>query len=152
MIEVAAAMTAEQVIEYSANGHVPGRRGSGGVYACDGKEHWVAVDRASDAMSPDERATWCAERSPDAAVKELVNAGIPAAAMVPAFQTLDDPQLRARGFFQAIEHPLVGEHEYPGWPMQVSWIESGDWWPGPAPMVGQHTQHVLASLVGLTDP
>ena len=34
--------------------------------------------------------------------------------------TLDDPQLQARDFFEPVEHPLVGEQEYPGWPMRFS--------------------------------
>ena len=121
MIEVAAAMTAEQVAEYSAYGELLGSRGERGVYRCEGEgEQWVALDLASDPLSADERAAWCAERPPDQAAKELLDAGIPAATMVPAFMTLDDPQLRARGFFERVEHPLVGEQEYPGWPMRFS--------------------------------
>jgi crotonobetainyl-CoA:carnitine CoA-transferase CaiB-like acyl-CoA transferase len=152
MIEVAAAMMAEQVIDYSAHGRLVGRRGEGGVYRCEGEgEQWVAVDRARDPMSADERAAWCATRSSDAAAKELLAEGIPAAAMVPAFATLDDPQLRARGFFQAIDHPIVGEHEYPGWPMRFSPFSPLEWWPGPAPMLGQHTDEVLRTELGLDD-
>ncbi|MGH9012571.1 MAG: CoA transferase [Acidimicrobiia bacterium] len=151
MIEVAASMTAEQVIEFSVHGKVAPRRGEGGVYRCDGEgEQWVAVDRASDPMSAKERADWCVARSPEQAAKELLAEGIPAAAMVPAFATLDDPQLRARAFFQTIDHPVVGEHEYPGWPMRFSLPGPSGWWPGPAPTLGQHNDEVLREL-GVTD-
>jgi crotonobetainyl-CoA:carnitine CoA-transferase CaiB-like acyl-CoA transferase len=151
MIEVAASMTAEQVIEFSVHGKVAPRRGEGGVYRCDGEgEQWVAVDRASDPMSVKERAEWCGARSPEQAVKELLAEGIPAAAMVPAFATLDDPQLRARAFFQTIDHPVVGEHEYPGWPMRFSSPGPSGWWPGPAPTLGQHNDDVLREL-GVSD-
>jgi crotonobetainyl-CoA:carnitine CoA-transferase CaiB-like acyl-CoA transferase len=147
MIEVAASMTAEQVIEFSAHGRVAPRRGDGGVYRCEGEaEQWIAVDRASDPLSPAERAEWCAARSSEQAAKELLAEGIPAAAMVAAFATLDDPQLRARDFFQAIDHPIVGEHEYPGWPMRFSLPGPSGWWPGPAPTLGQHNEEVLRSL------
>jgi crotonobetainyl-CoA:carnitine CoA-transferase CaiB-like acyl-CoA transferase len=154
MIEVAASMTAEQVIDFSVHGHVGGRRGAGGVYRCETNgegEQWVAVDRARDPLPAEERAAWCAPRSPDAAVKELLAEGIPAAAMVPAFATLDDPHLRARGFFQAIDNPIVGEQEYPGWPVRFGSRESTDWWPGPAPTLGQHTEEVLRTELGVDD-
>ncbi len=152
MIEVAASMTAEQVIEFSAHGRLVGRRGEGGVYRCEGEgEQWVAIDRARDSMGVDERAEWCATRSADAAAKELLAEGIPAAAMVPAFATLDDPQLRARDFFQPIAHPIVGEQEYPGWPIRFSSPGPSGWWPGPAPMLGQHTDEVLRAELGIDD-
>ena len=153
MIEVAAAMTAEQVAEYTAYGELLGRRGEGGVYRCegereDGGEAWIAVHVGSDPLPEDERAAWCAERSPDQAVKELLAAGIPAAVMVPAFLALDDPQLRARGFFEPVEHPLVGEQEYPGWPMRFS-AGPDRYWRDPPPLLGQHTDAVLGGELGL---
>ena len=149
MIEVAAAMTAEQVAEYSAYGELLGRRGESGVYRCEGEgEQWVAVHRGSDDLPPEERAAWCAERPPDQAAKELLDAGIPAAPMVPAFRALDDPQLRARGFFEPVEHPLVGEQEYPGWPMRFSGGPDR-YWRDPAPLLGQHTDAVLAGELGV---
>ncbi len=153
MIEVAASMTAEQVIDVSAHDRLAERRGEGGVYRCEGEgEQWVAVDRSHDPMDADARARWCATRSAEAAAKELLAEGIPAAAMVPAFATLDDPQLRARGFFQPIEHPIVGEQQYPGVPMRFSpFSPAGGWWPGPAPMLGQHTDEVLRAELGIDD-
>ena len=64
-------------------------------------------------MSADERAAWCATRDAETAAAELLDSGIPAAAMVPGYATLDDPQLRARGFFEAIDHPHVGHARIP---------------------------------------
>jgi crotonobetainyl-CoA:carnitine CoA-transferase CaiB-like acyl-CoA transferase len=151
MIEVAAAMTAEQVAEYSAYGELLGRRGERGVYRCEGEgEQWVAVHLASDPLPTEERATWCAQRPPDQAAKELLDAGIPAAAMVPAFMVLDDPQLRARRYFEPVTHPLVGEHEYPGWPMRFSGGPDR-YWRDPAPLLGQHNDEVLRGELGVGD-
>jgi crotonobetainyl-CoA:carnitine CoA-transferase CaiB-like acyl-CoA transferase len=149
MIEVAAAMTAEQVAEYSAYGELLGRRGEGGVYRCEGEgEQWVAVHLGSDVLPPEERAAWCAERPAEQAAKELLEEGIPAAPMVPAFTALDDPQLRARGFFEPVEHPLVGEQEYPGWPMRFS-AGPDRYWREPAPLLGQHNEVVLGGELGV---
>jgi crotonobetainyl-CoA:carnitine CoA-transferase CaiB-like acyl-CoA transferase len=151
MIEVAAAMTAEQVAEYSAYGELLGRRGEQGVYRCEGEgEQWVAVHLGSDPLPPEERAAWCAQRPADQAAKELLDARIPAAVMVPAFMALDDPQLRARRYFEPVAHSLVGEHEYPGWPMRFS-AGPDRYWRAPAPLLGQHNDEVLRRELGVGD-
>jgi crotonobetainyl-CoA:carnitine CoA-transferase CaiB-like acyl-CoA transferase len=142
LVEVATTVTAEQVIRYSIDGTMVDRRGAGGVYQTLGDDDWVAVDRDRDPLAPDDRAAWCAARhAPDAAT-ELVTQGIPAAAMVPAWLTLDDPQMRARNFFEPVEHPIVGRHEYPTWPMRFS-AGPERFWSTPAPLLGQHTEAVL---------
>ncbi|MBK5287789.1 MAG: CoA transferase, partial [Acidimicrobiia bacterium] len=150
MMEVAAAVTAEQVIEYSARGVVGDRRGAHGVYRCEGGEEWVAVDEVSDPLAPDERAAWCATRSADVAAAELMALGVPAAGVVPAYAVLDDPQLQARGFFQTLDHPDVGTQDYPAWPMRMSAGPSVAW-RGPCPTLGQHTDEVLREI-GVTIP
>ncbi len=149
MMEVAASVTAEQVIDYSAHGVLHDRRGAHGVYACDGKDAWVAIDDTVDPMSASDRSEWCAGRSPAVAAAELLALGIPAAAVVPAYATLDDPQLRARGFFQPLDHPDVGPQEYPGWPMRISGGPDIAW-RGACPTLGQHTVDVLREI-GVTD-
>ena len=51
---------------------------------------------------------------------ELRTQGVPAAAVAPAFTALDDPQMQARRFFEAVEHVDVGVQQYPTWPMRMS--------------------------------
>ena len=150
LVEVATAVTAEQVIRYSIDGTLLGRRGVRGVYRCAGEDAWIALDDTRDEMSPAERSAWCTTRTPEEAAKELVARGIPAAAVVPGYATLDDPQLRARGFFEAIEHELVGLQHYPSWPVRMS-AGPSRYWSGPAPTLGQHTEGVLREELGLTD-
>jgi crotonobetainyl-CoA:carnitine CoA-transferase CaiB-like acyl-CoA transferase len=149
LVEVATAVTAEQVIRYSIDGTLLDRHGTPGVYRCEGDDAWIALAVDRDPLPPAERAAWCADRTPPAAVDELTASGIPAAAMVPAFMTLDDPQLRAREFFEPIEHAHVGTHEYPTWPMRFS-AGPKRYWRGPAPTLGQHTDEVLREL-GVTE-
>jgi len=150
LVEVATAVTAEQVIRYAIDGTLLGRRGERGVYECNSNEEWVAVDRARDPMSEEARASWCATRSPVDAAEQARAQGVPAAAMVPGYATLDDPQLRARGFFEPITQPLVGTHDFPTWPVRMS---AGPlrFWCGPAPTLGQHTSEVLQGELGLHD-
>ncbi len=90
-------------------------------------------------------AAWCAERDPEEAAATLLAAGVPAAPVRPGGWQDRDPQLRARGFFHEVDHPVAGRHAYPGWPMRASTV-SGPWYAEPAPMLGQHTREVLGPL------
>ncbi|MCU1429510.1 MAG: putative acyl-CoA transferase/carnitine dehydratase [Actinomycetia bacterium] len=150
LIEVAAAVTGEQVVRYAIDGVLLGRRGEGGVYRGTGDDEWVAVDRDRDPMSPDERARWCITRDAESAARELLAQGIPAAAMIPAYLTLDDAQMRARNFFETVEHPVVGVHDYPTWPTRFS-AGPERFWHSAAPTLGQHNDAVLRDELGLTD-
>jgi crotonobetainyl-CoA:carnitine CoA-transferase CaiB-like acyl-CoA transferase len=150
LVEVATAVTAEQVIRYAIDGTLLARRGAGGVYACDGDDAWVAVDREHDPMTGDERAAWCAVRTADGAARDALAQGIAAAAMVPGYATLDDPQMRARGFFEAVDNPMVGEQYYPTWPVRLS-AGPHRVWTAPAPTLGQHNAQVLRDELGLDD-
>jgi crotonobetainyl-CoA:carnitine CoA-transferase CaiB-like acyl-CoA transferase len=149
MIEVAVATTAEQVIRFSEYGELVGRRGEGGVYRCAGDDEWVALDLAADPEPRDARAHWCATLTKEDAAAQLRARGIAAWPVVPGHLTLDDPQLRARGFFEPLDHALVGRHDYPTFPMRLS-AGPHTWWRGPAPTLGQHTDEVLREL-GLSD-
>jgi crotonobetainyl-CoA:carnitine CoA-transferase CaiB-like acyl-CoA transferase len=150
LVEVATAVTADQVIRYAIDGTLLGRRGEGGVYRCEGDDAWVAVDRARDPMTASARADWCATRTPDDAARTLLAHGVPAAAMVPGHATLDDPQMQARGFFEPVANPLVGDQQYPTWPVRLSGGPHRIW-TGPAPTLGRHNIEVLRDELGLDD-
>ncbi len=70
--------------------------------------------------------------------------------MVPGYATLDDPQLRARGFFEPVTNPLVGTQHYPTWPVRLS---AGPQRSGAAPRrrSAQHTAEVLRGELGIDD-
>jgi crotonobetainyl-CoA:carnitine CoA-transferase CaiB-like acyl-CoA transferase len=76
--------------------------------------------------------------------------GVPAAAVSLAYMALDDPQMKARRFFETIEHVHVGSQDYPTWPMRFS-AGPTTWWTGPAPTLGQHTEAVLRDELGCSD-
>jgi crotonobetainyl-CoA:carnitine CoA-transferase CaiB-like acyl-CoA transferase len=149
LVEVATAVTADQVIRYSIDGTVTGRRGAGGVYQTTGDDEWVALDREQDPLDPSERAVWCATRGAEDAAAELRAQGIAAQAMIRGYETLADPQMQARGFFETIDNPLVGPHEYPTWPMRLS-AGPRRFWTGAAPTLGEHNDEVLREI-GVSD-
>ena len=174
-IEVAASVAAEPVIEYSMNGVVRQREGNRrrgylqGVYPTAVEDEWVAISVRDDtdwarllgAMSRtdlqrglahdafDEAvADWTRTLSAPELVDILTAQHIPAEQVLTADRMYDIAQLDARGYYQALEHPITGAHRYPGWPFRIT--------PGPVdhhrsapPTLGQHNEEVLRGL-GLT--
>jgi crotonobetainyl-CoA:carnitine CoA-transferase CaiB-like acyl-CoA transferase len=145
MLEVTAAVTAEQIIDNQVSGKVQARHGERGTYQCAGDDTWITVDDENDPLSARERAEWCALREPEVALAGLHDVGVAAAIVAPPWAPLDDPQLVAREFFTSINHRIVGEHRYPGFPMRMSRGQM-PWWSAPAPTLGEHTDEVLAML------
>ena len=56
---------------------------------------------------------------------------------------LDSPQMQARDHFQHVDHPVAGEHVSPGAPWQM---KGTPWQASRAPLLGEHTNEVLATL------
>jgi crotonobetainyl-CoA:carnitine CoA-transferase CaiB-like acyl-CoA transferase len=175
--EVTACVTAEPVIEFSMNGLVRPREGNRsrgylqGVYPTAADDAWVALCVRDDADwaqlveamgRPDLLDRTLAHDDFDTAVADWTRAQTAAhvvdalgARDIPGEQVLtpdrmyDLPQLDARGYYEAVEHPATGPHRYPGWPFRMT--------PGPSrhhrfapPTLGQHNEEILRGL-GLTD-
>ncbi len=85
---------------------------------------------------------WCASRTQNEALGAL---GVPCEPVVNAFDADKDEQMNARGFWEPLVHPLVGELRYPGWPMRLTPGPSR-WYRTPAPLLGQHNDEVLGAL------
>jgi crotonobetainyl-CoA:carnitine CoA-transferase CaiB-like acyl-CoA transferase len=94
-------------------------------------------------------ASWCASRSRDDLVTALRSAGVPAEPVVSGYDADRDPQMLARGFWESLDHPVVGVHRYPGWPMRLTSTPSR-WHRSHAPLLGQHNDEVLGKELGLT--
>jgi crotonobetainyl-CoA:carnitine CoA-transferase CaiB-like acyl-CoA transferase len=105
--------------------------------------------RAAHDVLDRELAAWCAARPRDAAVEQLAAAGVPAAPVVLPPEVVDNAQLRARGFFEAVEHPDTGPTEYAGLPFaRLRGVNR--WCRRPAPRLGQHNDEVLGGELGLS--
>ena len=54
-------------------------------------------------------------------------------------------QVKARGFFEEIDHPTAGRHKFPGGPAKF-----GGRWPAPrrAPLFGEHTAEIMTGELG----
>jgi crotonobetainyl-CoA:carnitine CoA-transferase CaiB-like acyl-CoA transferase len=187
-LELAAVLSAEQVMAWTRDGDFTGRSGNRsdeiapqGVYQCAGTTDWVALSVRDDdewnrlvdllgrpawAVDPALQTTggrlmhhdaldvglaaWAGSRKALDMVGELVSQGIPATRLMRAADMEDDPQLAARRFFQAIEHPISGVRNFPGWPVQWSWRDLGTHHVSVTPTLGQHNEVVLGHDLGLS--
>ncbi len=93
---------------------------------------------------------WLAPTSRDAAVEALVEAGVPAHAVINAHFVSPNPQLEHRGFFCTLEHPVTGPTRYPGIPMRFSAL-APPLHRSPPPTLGQHNAEILGGELGLSE-
>jgi formyl-CoA transferase/CoA:oxalate CoA-transferase len=71
-------------------------------------------------------------------------AGVPAGPIATVDQVIEDPQVQARGMVIEVEHPTVGTVRMLGCPLRFS---SGSRpAPLPPPLLGEHTDEILAAL------
>ncbi len=90
---------------------------------------------------------WAAQQD----AKELYRSGGAARAPIAFVHTIGDllesEQLRARGYFQEVDHPAVGRLTYPGPPFRMGGVE---WRAGRAPLLGEHNEAVFCDELGLS--
>ncbi|MCL4763135.1 MAG: CoA transferase, partial [Burkholderiales bacterium] len=137
-VESTLAACPDAVLEVAATGKEssPGsyfahRHGPTGIFRCAGDDRWCAVDVADAGAfarlaallggslpTPDEAAArlaaWTRDREPRAVVDALHAARIAAAIVADPIDLRDDPQLRARAFWQRLPHPVIGRALYHG--------------------------------------
>ena len=93
---------------------------------------------------------WTAQRTVADAVRALRANGVAASAVVAPPALLDDEHLLARGFWETVEHPVVGSYRCTGMPFTFAG-RPRRWARTPPPVYGQHTVEVLTDLLGLTE-
>ncbi|MCL2532743.1 MAG: CoA transferase [Nocardiaceae bacterium] len=93
-------------------------------------------------------AEFCALRDADDLEAALIARGVPTARVVDPSRILDNEQVRARGFAEKLDHPVLGTFEIPGLPVVFA-SRPGPAFTRPAPTLGQHNAEVLAALAGI---
>lgn len=100
-------------------------------------------DALDDAM-----AAWTKNMERHALMHQLQAAGICAAAVQTAEDLIDhDPQIRARGLYCTMDHPVVGEGLFEGIPIHFSRTHPQFW--RSAPLLGEDNAYVLKHIVGV---
>ncbi len=121
-----------------------------------GEPDWMENPRYRDrrAMSdqyPEEAesliAPWFMERTKAEILQACLEQRIPCVPVQTFDETLADPQLNARDYFQQLEHTEAGTCRYPGPPYRLSGAPAR--LVRPAPTLGQHNREVLGGELGL---
>ncbi len=103
------------------------------------REHHAEIDEAI--------AAWTRERGHYQAMHLLQARGVPAGAVLKGGETIVDPHLEARGFWDTVDHPEAGEYRQVTTPWRMS--KSRRIHAAPAPGLGEHNTFVLGDLLGL---
>ncbi len=92
---------------------------------------------------------WTLPQTPEAVMELLQSKGIPAGVVQSSKDVLEDEHLKARGYFEYLDHPETGVMAHDGAPFKLSKT------PGslrtPAPVLGQHNEQVCKEILGMTD-
>ena len=122
---------------------------------CQALELDELIDDSRFATNPDRRQNrdalnaLLAERFQTRSTAEwmarLEEAGVPAGPIQRVDEVLEDPQIQARNMRVTTEHPTIGPLEILGNPIKVADTEETFI---PPPLLGQHTEEVLAELLG----
>jgi benzylsuccinate CoA-transferase BbsF subunit len=92
---------------------------------------------------------WTTRLSKREAMDRLQAAGVRAGAVLTGADMLADAHLRARGYYQSVDHPSAGRQTMRVAPYQLS--DTPPTIRTPAPKLGQHTESVLRELLDLSD-
>ncbi|MBV9283327.1 MAG: CoA transferase [Acidimicrobiia bacterium] len=93
-------------------------------------------------------AAWTSTRDAAAVAEELQGLGIEAVPVADFGDVFNDPQLAARGHFIELTHPKMGPGAYEHNGFRLSDSPAG--YQRPSPVLGQHTDEVLADILGLS--
>ena len=137
--------------------------------ACGAEEHWQGLLRVaepdggplhSDAFSTllgrkakeDELdrllSQWTAQHDRHILMQSLQEAGVPAGVINDPRDLFEDPQLQHRSHFQWLDHPEIGPYATDRSEFEL-FLTPGSL-DTPAPLLGQHTEHFLRKIIGLS--
>jgi crotonobetainyl-CoA:carnitine CoA-transferase CaiB-like acyl-CoA transferase len=110
----------------------------------------AAGRRAAHDLIDEHLGCFFADRALQRVVDLLIDAGIPAGAVVEPARITTNPQLLDRRFIETLDHPVVGRHKVSGVPFRLSSYR-GPWFRTPPPLLGQHNREILQGILGLSD-
>jgi crotonobetainyl-CoA:carnitine CoA-transferase CaiB-like acyl-CoA transferase len=90
---------------------------------------------------------WAIGRDLEPTVDLLLRHGVPAGVARDPRTMMRHPQLRAFGYYEDIDHPVLGRQLMPTIPFRYKSIEK--WTTTPAPSLGQHNEEILIGDLGL---
>lgn len=165
----------DAILDYAAHGRVrsPGCGeevdGQRGIYRCAGADRWCAISAADAAsvaclcevigrrdlavrgkgpMLEAAIQAWAADLEAEVVERRLLMAGVPASIVAkPADLLKQDGRLARRGFWQSLDHPVMGRMVYHGIAAKFSTTPTA--YRTGAPLLGQHNFE-LPDLTGMS--
>lgn len=126
---------------------------------CSVVERTELIDDTRFKTNPDRTKYWnelepilneiFSEKTTDEWLEVLEKAGIPCGPINDVERVVKDPQIKAREMLVELEHPVAGKMKVPGIPVKFS--ETPGQIENPAPLLGQHTEEILAGMLGFSD-
>ena len=113
-------------------------------WAADPRLDTLAGRRAEHDVIDQHLGSWAASLDVTETADTLVARGIPAGRLWDARRCADHPQMAARGFFEPLDHPVVGWHSVMRPPFRFASIDR--WTRSAGPTLGQHNHEILAEL------
>jgi crotonobetainyl-CoA:carnitine CoA-transferase CaiB-like acyl-CoA transferase len=92
---------------------------------------------------------WSAQRDLESTVESFLGRGIPAASVTDPRRADSQVQLNEFGYFEAIDHPVLGVHRAPTLPFRYRSVEN--WVTSSAPLLGEHNNEILEGILGLSE-
>jgi len=92
---------------------------------------------------------WTSKRDHYQAMHILQAHGVPAGATLKGSETIVDPHMSARGFWDTVDHPEAGPYKQVSTPWQLSNAPRRHAFP--APNLGEHNNYVLGDVMGLSE-
>ncbi len=117
--------------------------------AQDPRFETIIARRSNQAALDQILSAWTRERDHYQAMHILQAHGVPAGAVLKAGETIVDPHLEARGFWDVLNHPEAGTYKQVSTPWQLSRNPRRSILP--APGLGEHNRYVLGDLLGLSE-
>jgi crotonobetainyl-CoA:carnitine CoA-transferase CaiB-like acyl-CoA transferase len=93
-------------------------------------------------------AVWAAARTAAEAAECLMDHAVPASLLNDPRTIHENEELRRFGYFEDVQHPIVGPISLPTIPFRFESIPS--WISSPPPVLGQHNDEVLGGTLGLS--
>jgi formyl-CoA transferase len=91
---------------------------------------------------------WTLSRTKHEAMEQVGSAGIPAGAVFDTMELINDKNFEERGIMQVMQHPSYQPFKMPAWPVRVDGKPPRV---AASPGLGQHTNNVLTTWLGLSD-
>ncbi len=92
---------------------------------------------------------WTIQHTHYEIMSNLQKVGVRAGAVLNNDEFIKDPHLKERGFLQVVDRSIVGPHPYPIPTASMKFSKSPITIRRPAPLLGEHNDYVLGSLLGM---